>query len=425
MLPNSQEFADLVISRFLYGTNTPPSNKLDIGLIRPTAATAPPIDVDIVEYMSTVGRFARPSQFPLVQAFFNLMNSIPPKRDAMGNITYRTKDEIKTLLGIGSNLSLSFQEYEYSDNLYNDLGIRTLIWNSVVFSITEDAQFWVDENGQRSIKNFTIVPRQVIDTNTPKENYDLVSSDIFTSIANGVLKELQDPSGIGRTVELNFTGTYSLKPNYNVLDFQNDQSVVSTWSTHLLPSYSAIESITSAQFSSDITRFLDENNKPILYGKLGDSATFADSLVIQSYSYLSSFISNGVVILEDGGNDVLTGSNYDDKLLGGAGDDGLYGGLGNDNLYGGDGDDSALEGEWGDDEIYGELGNDKLDGGSGNDRLFGGEGIDLLEGGAGVRRRNIWHRWDRGLAESGPRLGLDVRRRACGEASGDVRWSFA
>ena len=42
-----------------------------------------------------------------------------------------------------------------------------------------------------------------------------------------------------------------------------------------------------------------------------------------------------------------------------------------------------------------------------------------------VRRRNIWHRWDRGLAESGLRLGLDVRRRACGEASGDVRWSFA
>ena len=119
---------------------------------------------------------------------------------------------------------------------------------------------------------------------------------------------------------------------------------------------------------------------------MGDSATFADSLVIQSYSYLSSFISNGVVILEDGGNDVLTGSNYDDKLLGGAGDDGLYGGLGNDNLYGGDGDDSALEGEWGDDEIYGELGNDKLDGGSGNDRLFGGEGIDLLEGGAGNDR---------------------------------------
>ena len=43
----------------------------------------------------------------------------------------------------------------------------------------------------------------------------------------------------------------------------------------------------------------------------------------------------------------------------------------------------------------------------------------------GVRRRDIWHRSGRGLAESEPRLGVDVRRRACGEASGDIRWFFA
>ena len=42
-----------------------------------------------------------------------------------------------------------------------------------------------------------------------------------------------------------------------------------------------------------------------------------------------------------------------------------------------------------------------------------------------VRRRDIWHRSGRGLAESEPRLGVDVRRRACGEASGDIRWFFA
>ena len=42
-----------------------------------------------------------------------------------------------------------------------------------------------------------------------------------------------------------------------------------------------------------------------------------------------------------------------------------------------------------------------------------------------VRRRDIWHRSGRGLAESEPRLGGDVRRRACGEASGDIRWFFA
>ncbi|CAH0496030.1 ABC transporter substrate-binding protein [Novosphingobium sp. CECT 9465] len=42
-----------------------------------------------------------------------------------------------------------------------------------------------------------------------------------------------------------------------------------------------------------------------------------------------------------------------------------------------------------------------------------------------VRRQNIRHNSRRKLAECGPRLGVDVRRRACGVASADVRWSVA
>ena len=42
-----------------------------------------------------------------------------------------------------------------------------------------------------------------------------------------------------------------------------------------------------------------------------------------------------------------------------------------------------------------------------------------------VRRQYIWHNSRRRLAECGPRLGVDVKRRACGVASADVRWSVA
>ena len=42
-----------------------------------------------------------------------------------------------------------------------------------------------------------------------------------------------------------------------------------------------------------------------------------------------------------------------------------------------------------------------------------------------VRRQNIWHIRRRKLTESGPRLGFGFRRRACGVASVDVRWSVA
>ncbi|MFM9978700.1 MAG: hypothetical protein ACKVOP_11730, partial [Sphingomonadaceae bacterium] len=49
------------------------------------------------------------------------------------------------------------------------------------------------------------------------------------------------------------------------------------------------------------------------------------------------------------------------------------------------------------------------------DRLTAIEGV--------VRRQNIWHNSRRKLAECGPRLGLGFRRRACGVASADARWS--
>jgi hypothetical protein len=42
-----------------------------------------------------------------------------------------------------------------------------------------------------------------------------------------------------------------------------------------------------------------------------------------------------------------------------------------------------------------------------------------------VRRQNIWRNSRRRLAEYGPRLVVDVMRRACGVASADIRWSFA
>jgi hypothetical protein len=59
--------------------------------------------------------------------------------------------------------------------------------------------------------------------------------------------------------------------------------------------------------------------------------------------------------------------------------------------------------------------------------ICAGSGFDWLlidaEHAPTVRRQNIWHNSRRRLAECGPRLGVDVRRRACGVASADVRWS--
>ncbi len=45
--------------------------------------------------------------------------------------------------------------------------------------------------------------------------------------------------------------------------------------------------------------------------------------------------------------------------------------------------------------------------------------------GCAVRRQNIWRRSRRKLSEFGPRLRVDIKRRVCGVASADARWSVA
>lgn len=65
-----------------------------------------------------------------------------------------------------------------------------------------------------------------------------------------------------------------------------------------------------------------------------------------------------------GGDDDLTGSEWNDTLFGDAGNDSLFGGFGNDVLYGGTGNDL----------IYGGYGTDTLTGGNGADSLYGGGG---------------------------------------------------
>ena len=99
-----------------------------------------------------------------------------------------------------------------------------------------------------------------------------------------------------------------------------------------------------------------------------------------------------------GGDDSITGSQYNDVLdgfgghdyiLGGNGADTIIGADGNDHLYGQsstgglDGADSITGGN-GSDYLQGNAGNDTLDGGTGSDRINGGADDDLISGGIGA-----------------------------------------
>jgi Ca2+-binding RTX toxin-like protein len=86
----------------------------------------------------------------------------------------------------------------------------------------------------------------------------------------------------------------------------------------------------------------------------------------------------GVLLLGDGGDDVLIGSPHIDQLNGSAGNDTLLGGNSRDTLRGGSGRD-VLNGGAGNDLVVGQGGSgDVLTGGSGDDTLNGGAGTDSL-----------------------------------------------
>lgn len=127
------------------------------------------------------------------------------------------------------------------------------------------------------------------------------------------------------------------------------------------------------------------------------SLTDVNTSATQFYSWVAHGQSQTATTTMLAGNDMLTGTSFDDYLMGldghdvlagGAGADTLMGGEGNDHLYGQsnsggvDGADS-LSGGNGSDYLQGNAGNDTLDGGAGSDRLNGGGGNDLIMGGAG------------------------------------------
>ncbi len=87
-------------------------------------------------------------------------------------------------------------------------------------------------------------------------------------------------------------------------------------------------------------------------------------------------------ILEDSGNDTISGGHGDDTIYGGDGDDWLDGGDDNDEIHGGDGNDTIKGGSSGD-YLYGDAGDDTIKGQSGGDHIYGGEGTDTCEGGDG------------------------------------------
>ncbi|NEQ51687.1 MAG: hypothetical protein F6K11_16360, partial [Leptolyngbya sp. SIO3F4] len=287
------------------------------------------------------GRFAVGSQFELIELFFDpgfFTPKIPPLPSGK---PFYTKSEIAGFLGLTA-FGLVVQQLNFQDD-FDDYAERTYIFNSLEFQISDSAKFIVRQDGTKYIEDFSIEPRR-----DKQDNFDFNGGGFLTNFGNSIIKPRIDPSGIGRTVNLNYTPGSSPKVRYDINSFNADKTLVSSWSTNLLFNLPKLETdvikLTNELFDQGVTKFLDDQNRPILYGTPGNDNLFiiGGSTV---YPKLAPFVSNGSVIFGGDGNDRLQGSNL-------GGDDELYGGKGNDTLFSINGE-NIFEGGEGDDTING------------------------------------------------------------------------
>lgn len=336
-----------VISLYLYGTTAPPTDKAAEDLIRPAGATTS-ISMSASSFMTTgAGRYAKPSQFEVVSEFFNSGNTV-----AAGTYTF---SQILGVLGLtvpGVDYStVAIDQKDYSSG--NDYLERVLLINNTEFRLanTSNMLFHVSANGDRSIDNVQVVPEN--------ENFDLVGGGFFTQYLNEAIAPFIDPSdvlinpsqfdeGLGRRVDINFTGTVPTTTTYTQFSYNDDSNYISgeytePFSVALLAPF--MQDLLNELWVNGYTDFLDEEDRPILYGT--DSSDTIDAVQIddifnsnfvadwfgQSFDdihNISQYSQNGVLILSGQGDDDLTGSNWDDRLHGGEGNDLMDGNLGFD-----------------------------------------------------------------------------------------------
>lgn len=340
-----------VVSAYLYGGNTP-LNLVSDALIRSDLTTST-VSINAAAFMTqSAGRFATPSQFNVVQKFFAESTSL-----TTGSYTL---SQIMNNLGISATKAvIGIDQKEYSSGA--DYLDRVFVFNNTNFEIENNTalRFVVDANGTRHIQNLKIIPQT--------DNFDFNAGDSMTGALNNAIRPFLDPNdvinnpGLGRKVNLTFTGAITPDADYTRQEYINDVLFISNErgsSSQALLLGPSMAIALNELWDTGTTRFLDSNNRPILYGtnaadvlseksiedvyKNGSTIT---GIGVNFIEDLLTYRDNGVVLISGKGADKLTGGSKDDCLLGGADNDTLVGGDGNDKLAGSDGADSLIGGK--------------------------------------------------------------------------------
>ena len=319
-----------ITNRYLYKQDELVDNRLNERII--DKESDKPILVDKSEFMKGPGRFITAADFSLISKFFIMEGAsgiTEPREEAffanLGEGRY-TKAEIFERLGYTQNgkavngmYAGAKQTLGFYDDGKDNLLERAYIWNSTSFKISDNAVFVVDKNGKRTIENFGIEPAK-------DEDFDF-KGGFFSNLVNPILEAMIDPSGIGKKVNIEFTG----KIETNTLTrekFFAEKSKKSAFSlVNALEVNANLNKLINQLWDSGSIKHLYKN-KPIIYGSnksddISGTVTLTGVNIDQELvapskmgqpgvikkHILSPYVKNGIVYVAGGGDDRITGTN--------------------------------------------------------------------------------------------------------------------
>ena len=347
-----------IVSRFLFDTDTPPANLKDDALIRPAGQVGKVLEVDKNDFMTAgAGRFVGVERFRYVRNFLGGHDDAylgAGKKLAAGVYTAE-----QLLQAYGKNPSkdgiLAINGY-IQGVLESDFIERAYIFGSGEYKINKEARFYVNEDGSREIIDICVEP---VD-----ENFDYIGGNKLIQIANDLTKEQIDPSGIGRTVPITFTGSVAQKlvltgEDWYGLDIKNKLAdaaeILNMAQFGLKPQYFAglFAEIHARLVASNIITYEDPEGRYVVYdGRDVHNNGVIDPMLMMNITEILPY--KGAAVIAGKGNDTLFGTGYSkDQLFGGDGNDHLDGRGGADSMEGGSGDDTYIVDDEGDTVVEG------------------------------------------------------------------------
>ena len=384
-----------VLSYYLWGQATAP-NKSEIAngkwLQRNKEIT---LNVSAKEYMKYVDKYTSAANFGIFQKFFDnkvphptgiagtTMVSVPYTKEQMYSVgatinsdgfyelDIRQMGDI--IYGKGKNpffvnnqykeLSTDISHYTLDVNSNNYAERAFVFGSSDMTFTTKDVKFLINAKTFKPefIDNLQIKPAE--------DDFNFEGGGVIAKVANHYLNKLTDPSGIGKTVQINFTDKDKIdhikvsKDDFNKLKVKFDNS------KNLTPNLDAYEKyFNNTIIKSGVIDYLDENNKLVMFGSNNSDSMVNTQATNMNFNealysgfvgiynhYISSYYGKGITYVGGKGSDTIIGTEFDDILYSndntGVDDnspDTLKGGKGYDTYHAGDKDiiiDSDHNGE--------------------------------------------------------------------------------